>query len=249
MLDLFGANSYTGGTTVNGGELVVGAGGALGDGSVTIGASGAIQLGANTGLATATSVSIAPGGVLDVTNNHMIIGYAAGTQASADATIRGYLLSGYAGGNWNGPGIDSSAVVAGGSFGVGYGDGADGVVAGLSTGQIEVKYTLLGDANLDSLVSGDDFTILASNLGRSVSRWDQGDFLYTGLVGGDDFTALVGNLGKSADGADVVLPASDRAAIYAFAAANGLMADVPEPGSMMSLVAGAAMLARRRRAS
>jgi autotransporter-associated beta strand protein len=248
-LTLSTANSYTGGTTVNGGELVVGAGGALGDGSVTIGASGAIQLGANTGLATATSVSIAPGGVLDVTNNHMIIGYAAGTQASADATIRGYLLSGYAGGNWNGPGIDSSAVVAGGSFGVGYGDGADGVVAGLSTGQIEVKYTLLGDANLDSLVSGDDFTILASNLGRSVSRWDQGDFLYTGLVGGDDFTALVGNLGKSADGADVVLPASDRAAIYAFAAANGLMADVPEPGSMMSLVAGAAMLARRRRAS
>ncbi len=127
--------------------------------------------------------------------------------------------------------------------------GADSVVLGPSFGPVDVKYTLFGDANLDGLVSGDDFTILASNLGRSVSRWDQGDFLYTGLVGGDDFTALVGNLGKSADGADVVLPASDRAAIYAFAAANGLMADVPEPGSMMSLVAGAAMLARRRRAS
>jgi len=56
-----------------------------------------------------------------------------------------------------------------------------------------------------------------------------GDANLDGVVTGSKFTALVENLGKSASGADVVLPASDYAAIDAFAAANGLMADVPEP--------------------
>jgi hypothetical protein len=44
------------------------------------------------------------------------------------------------------------------------------------------------------------------------------------------------------------LPASDLAAIDAFAAANGLMADVPEPTSAgLLLAAGVGMLARRGR--
>jgi hypothetical protein len=37
---------------------------------------------------------------------------------------------------------------------------------------------------------------------------------------------------KQAIGADIALPASDLAAIDAFAQANGLMADVPEPASL-----------------
>ncbi len=68
------------------------------------------------------------------------------------------------------------------------------------------------------------------------------------MVNGDDFTLLVGNLGKQANGADVVLPASDYAAVDAFAAANGLMAEVPEPTSfgLFGLLA-AGVLTRRRR--
>jgi hypothetical protein len=82
-----------------------------------------------------------------------------------------------------------------------------------------------------------------------VSAWDKGDFNYDGVVSGDDFTLLVGNLGKAANGADVTLPASDLAAIDAFAAANGLsLASVPEPVSASILmIAGMGMLARRRR--
>ena len=61
---------------------------------------------------------------------------------------------------------------------------------------------------------------------------------------------LVTNLGKSANGADVVLPAADYAAIDAFAAANGLMADVPEPTSFgLFGLAAAGVLARRRRSA
>jgi len=133
-------------------------------------------------------------------------------------------------------------------YSLGYADGADKVVTGLSSGQIEVKYTLLGDANLDGLVTGDDFTILVGNLGKAVAGWDKGDFLYTGSVTGDDFTALVGNLGKSANGADVSIPAADIAAIDAFAAANGLTVTVPEPASV-GLIALACLgcLGRRKR--
>ncbi len=119
------------------------------------------------------------------------------------------MTSGYANGRWNGAGINSSAVAGNSGYGIGYADSADpGNPAGLSSGQIEIKYTLLGDANLDGVVNGDDFTILLGNLGKSVSAWDKGDFNYDGVVSGDDFTLLTGNLGKQSNAAAAVLPLS-----------------------------------------
>ncbi|MGD0461572.1 MAG: Na-translocating system protein MpsC family protein [Tepidisphaeraceae bacterium] len=64
-------------------------------------------------------------------------------------------------------------------------------------------------------------------------------------VTGADFTALVTNLGKTASGGDVVLPASVYSAVDAYAAANGLMVDVPEPSTFGLLgLAAAGVLAR-----
>jgi fibronectin-binding autotransporter adhesin len=240
-------NSYTGGTTVNAGTLVVGVNGALPtNGAISIGAAGKLQLGVSTGLATLSSLSISAGGILDVTNNHIILSYGAIDPAS---TIHALLQSGYNGGLWNGPGIDSStaALPANSNFGIGYADGADGIVSGLSSGQIEIKYTLYGDANLDGVVNGDDFTILVGNLGKAVSGWDRGDFNYDGVVNGSDFTEFVGDLGKEANGADEVLPANEYAAIDAFAAANGLMQNIPEPTTGSLLLIGAADILRNRR--
>jgi autotransporter-associated beta strand protein len=251
---LSGINTYLGATTVDSGTLVIGGAASLPTGNAlaigTATTTGAVQLASNTGSKTLSSLTINAGSTLDITNNHLFLNYAAGTQATADSTIRGYLVSGYAGGTWNGAGIDSSTAAVTSGYAVGYADGADGVVTGLPSGQIELKYTLAGDANLDGVVSGVDFTILVGNLGKSVNAWDKGDFNYDGVVSGTDFTALVGNLGKSANGADVTLPAADLAAIDAFAAANGLMTSVPEPTSAGLLIAaGVGMLARRRRSS
>jgi autotransporter-associated beta strand protein len=243
-------NTYSGGTSVSAGTLVVGVHGALPNGSLAI-SGGKVQLASNTGLAQATSLSITGNGVLDITNNHMIVTYAPGTQATVDAAIRSYLIAGRSGGTWAGTsGITSSvaALPANSHYAIGYADGADGKVAGLSSGQIEIKYTLLGDADLDGVVTGSDFTALVGNLGKSGRVWDQGDFEYTGSVTGSDFTDLVSNLGKSTVGAAVVIPTADYVAIDAFATANGLMADVPEPASMGLLILGAVgVLARRRR--
>jgi fibronectin-binding autotransporter adhesin len=210
-----------------------------------------VKLANGSGLATLGGLTIAANSVLDITNNHFILTYGAGTQATVDANIRSYIISGRAGGAWTGTtGITSSvaALPANSHYAIGYADGADHAVAGLSSGQIEVKYTLLGDADLDGSVTGSDFTALVGNLGKSGRVWDQGDFDYDGSVTGSDFTDLVGNLGKSASGAAVDIPAADYVAIDAFAAANGLSAVLPEPTSAgLLLVAGIGILARRRR--
>jgi hypothetical protein len=133
-------------------------------------------------------------------------------------------------------------------YGVGYADGADGVVAGLASGQIEVAYTLLGDANLDGLVNSADFNILAANFNQSITGWDQGDFNYDGLVNSADFNALAANFNQGVSGA---ASAGDVTALDAFAVANGLSlptSSVPEPATTGLLAMGAlGVLARRRR--
>jgi autotransporter-associated beta strand protein len=245
-LTLAAANLYTGSTTVSAGTLLVGVNDALPNSSVSI-TGGTLQLGTTTGLAQMTSLSITGNGVLDVNNDHIIITYGSSDPFS---TIAGYIKSGYNGGGWNGPGIISTAALTptnGLLYGLGYADGADGTVSGLASGQIEVMYTLLGDANLDGIVNAADFTILAANFNQPVTGWDQGDFNYDGLVNAADFTDLAANFNQSDSGAN---SAGDVAALDAFAAANGFsLANVPEPNftALAGLVAIGALQRRARR--
>ncbi|HEX4054882.1 MAG TPA: PEP-CTERM sorting domain-containing protein, partial [Tepidisphaeraceae bacterium] len=92
-----------------------------------------------------------------------------------------------------------------------------------------------------------DFGDMAANFGKSGKVWDQGDFNYDGAVNSIDFGLLAGNFGKSVGGnADVT--AADWAALDAFAAANGLTAEVPEPATTSLAAVGLiGVLARRRR--
>ncbi len=191
-LTLDTVNTYSGGTMVSAGELIAGVLGAIPDGTLAI-TGGTLQLGTNTGLTQVTSLAIINAGLLDVANNELIITYGSSDPMVA---IQGYIASGYNNGTWNGPGIISSAAF-GYKYGLGYADGADGVVSGLSSGQIEVKYTLYGDANLDGVVNGSDFSILAANFGTGVTNWDQGNFLFTSSVNGADFSAMAGNFGQA----------------------------------------------------
>ena len=90
-------------------------------------------------------------------------------------SITGYLKTDYSGGTWNGTGIDST--YAGTTPGYGLGS-ADGLVAGLIFGPIEIKNAMLGDAKLDGAVNGIDFALLASNFKNADqvgnSGWDKG---------------------------------------------------------------------------
>ncbi len=236
------------GVTVSGSLAI--AGGVLAA-PLTIASGGKVTIAANEGGQTFSSLSIAGGGVLDLSNNHIYIDYGA---SDPTATIAGYIRSGYNGGNWNGSGIISSSagtLTGGLRYGVGWADGADGAVSGLSSGQIELKYTLLGDANLDGVVNGSDFSILAANFGLGNTNWDQGNFFYGSSVNGSDFTALAVNFGQGDSGADGTVSQADIAALDAFAGANGLglptISVVPEPGSLGFIVVGGLTFLRRRR--
>jgi hypothetical protein len=211
------------------------------------------------------SIDTSSNSVMDLGDNTMIVNYGASDPL---ATIQGYIKVGFNGGSWNGPGVLSSVVAAanavpnGPTYGIGFADGNDqinghSIVAGLSSGQIELKYTLLGDANLDGTVNGSDFSILAANFGLGYTNWDQGNFLFTPTINGADFAALAHNFGLGASypggggGGPDVTPA-EITALDAFAAANGLaapnFANVPEPATAsLAILAGAGLLARRRR--
>ncbi|MGA2230034.1 MAG: polysaccharide lyase family protein [Tepidisphaeraceae bacterium] len=122
-LTLSTVNTYSGGTFVNGGALVVGANGALPNGNVSVTSVGKLVLAAGTGAAPVQSLTIAAGGFVDVTNNALVINYGVGGIDPA-STIRGYLTTGYNNDSWTGAGIMSSAAAANpGLYTVGYADG------------------------------------------------------------------------------------------------------------------------------
>jgi hypothetical protein len=218
-----------------------------GAGPLSLTSTGTLKIGASVGGVNLTSLTIAAGGMLDINNNHIFINY--GTGPDPIASIAALIDNGYAGGAWTGSGIMSSAAQINPSYGIGYADAADlGDPAGLSSGQIEIMYTLLGDANLDGKVNGTDFNLMAANFNQAVTNgWDKGDFNYDGKVNGNDFVLLADNFNQFASQSAV--SAADVEALDSFAAANGIsLANVPEPMSAgMMVMAGLGILRRRRR--
>ncbi len=253
-LTLSTPNTYTGGTTVTAGRLLIEptspSSSALAHGALSVSGSGIVQLADNVTAGTAlgasnvnlTSLSLSGSGTLDIGNNRVIVDY---TSSANDpiTSIAAWIKNGFY--NLAGPQILSSDIAAddaasGLSYGIGYADGADGLVAGLPSGEIEIMFTLLGDANLDGIVNSEDFTPFSANVGKNGS-WDDGDFNYDGTVNSEDFTPFSANLGKSATLA---------AAAGALEPANSSisLANVPEPASTGLLTMGlVSVLARRRR--
>jgi autotransporter-associated beta strand protein len=253
VVELAGANGYSGGTKITSGRLVIEPTGpttsALARGALSISA-GTVQLADNVTAGTAlaasnvvlTSLSITGNGTLDIGNNRIIIDYGS-PETDPIASIAGWIHNGFYG--VGGPSIMSSDIAtddaaSGFSYGIGYADGADGAVAGLPSGEIELMFTLLGDANLDGTVNSEDFTPFSHNLGQSGMMWDDGDFNYDGTVNAEDFTPFSTNLNRSA-----VLAASAGV----LDAANGIrVASVPEPiGFSLIAVAAPMFLCRRKR--
>jgi hypothetical protein len=117
---------------------------------------------------------------------------------------------------WNGLPIDSNAVVG--------------------------KYTYFGDVNLDGQVTGDDYTVIDSNLNTAPPaglEWVSGDANLDGSVTGDDYTTIDSNLGL---GTGNPLTATALEGISA-----GSLSAVPEPTAASLIASSAVLLYRLRR--
>jgi hypothetical protein len=203
---LSSANSYTGGTQILSGTLSIAHFAALGSGEVDLSNGGILRL--NPTLNTAVKVPVmsilGSTTAVDMTNNALIL------SSGSLATVGAWVSQGYAGGAWSGAGITSSTaatIAAGASVhktAIGYAQ-ASAVLAGGSTflgqsvsgSEILLRYTLVGDENLDGVVNSTDFSVLASRFESAGQTWVTGDFNFDGVVNALDFNALATNYGAA----------------------------------------------------
>jgi hypothetical protein len=192
----------------------------------------------------ANTLSVDTASRLDQADNDLII--RAGELGSWDGThytaITGLIQSGRNTGAWNGKGIVTSS--ANGSFttlGVARASDRFGGLSGLFAGQtvsggdVLVKFTYGGDANLDGKINIDDYGHIDTSIGIGLKGWYNGDFNYDGIINIDDYGIIDVNVGIQGP------------AFPTGAAAGGLTA-VPEPASLAILpMAVAVLLGRRRR--
>jgi fibronectin-binding autotransporter adhesin len=267
---LSGTNGYTGGTIVNSGNLIF-SGGASFPAVTSLAVNGGVaQIAAHTGgpsnvvALTASSLTLAGTtgawtGLVDLTNNDLIV------RGGSLSTITDQIRSAFAGGTWTGAaGITSSTAASdsthltavgvelndnGGSAIVGSLDGASTI-----DGDVLIKYTYYGDANLDGAVDGSDYTLIDAGFNSQTSAspasgWQNGDFNYDGKIDGSDYTLIDNafNTQSSSLGTNpAALVASSTSQIAGQIA--GATSAVPEPATLGLITIGAiGLLGRRRR--
>ena len=143
------------------------------------------------------------GAFLNLGVNALLLDY---TGASKLTTIRNAVIAGYANGAFNGRGLRASGADPAKQLGYGEASQVLGFGGGTTTtylGQtidnttIIVRYTWLGDADLDGGVSINDFNRLSAAFGTITNLWTSGDFDYDDGVSINDFNVLAANFGKT----------------------------------------------------
>ena len=227
----------------------------------------------------------APGVTRGILSTHSV-NFASSTSGSLDvgkndldlsgpsvSSVTASVATGYNAGNWNGPGIISSAAAQNSShltaLGVIANDngsgtplyGSGGVIAGTFDGIVPadgdtlVKYTYYGDANLDGKVDGSDYSLIDTGYSADAAYLAANpggtSFPATGWINGDF------NYDGTVDGSDYTLidnafnnqgsRISSSALVAASTAQIASSAAVPEPALCGVAVLGLATLVRRRR--
>jgi hypothetical protein len=106
----------------------------------------------------------------------------------------------------------------------------DGIA--VTSSDVLVKYTYLGDTNLDGVVDGQDLANTLAGLSGGLTGWVNGDFTYTGSVTSADVTLLLNTLAHQT---------------ASFGDSGGSSGAVPEPSGLLWAAAVLPVLGRRRR--
>jgi autotransporter-associated beta strand protein len=254
-MQLSGVDTYTGLTSVTAGKLVLASAHAFPASTpLNVSTGATVQIAASSG-----NVSYVPtlsalnnSGTIDLTNNAMVIQNSSGTLATLSAEVK----AGYNGVAWNGTSgsagvILSSAAAAdtthltaiGISTGLTSFQGAGGSVT-VGAGDVVLKYTYYGDANLDGQVNSADYTRIDSGFLTGATGWQNGDFNYDGVINGSDYS-LIDNA-FNIQGAQ--LSAQVATATAQIAGGSGTASAVPEPTTLGLLGLGVmGLLGRRNR--
>jgi hypothetical protein len=107
-----------------------------------------------------------------------------------------------------------------------------------------VKYTYYGDANLDGVVDGSDYTKIDNGYHNKLTGWANGDFNYDGVIDGSDYT-LIDNSFNTQGGS---LASSIAELVAGPTGQLGSPTTVPEPTTFGVLAAGATLARRKRKA-
>jgi len=182
-LVLTAASTFSGGTVVEAGELIVRDAAALGSGSLEVRAGARVTLDVGYAAVTLPRLLIDASGRVDVGTGRLAV--AAG--GFDPATLRQRVVAAWNGGSWDGAsGLGSMAAGGGGLRAVGtWGANAD----------VTVGWAAVGDTNLDGLVDALDIAnVLGGGRYDSVlaAAWEQGDFNYDGLVDVLDVADMLG---------------------------------------------------------
>ncbi len=181
-------------------------------------------------------------GDVDLADNDLIV------TGMTEAAIRSYVASWYDGGKRDGLGL-SSDLAGTGAGGAGpdalatlaviansNGEGGplfssfDGIA--VTSSDVLVKYTYLGDTNLDGVVDGQDLANTLAGLSGGLTGWVNGDFTYSGSVTSADVTLLLNTLAHQT---------------ASFGDSGGSSGAVPEPSGLLWAAAVLPVLGRRRR--
>jgi PEP-CTERM motif len=207
--------------------------------AATAAASIAQHTGASDNLLQLNNLSVTPGATLDLSNNNMIV------HGGNLATITAGIKAGFSGGTWTGTGITSTTAAADSTGLTALGVmqfTAAGTFDGqpVSAGDVAVKYTYYGDADLSGHVDGNDYTLIDTGFGGDGTGWQYGDFNYDGHIDGSDYSLIDNTFNQQSSAGFAAQVAVNTSEIA------GGSASVPEPASLGLLGIGAIGLMSRR---